>query len=97
MKKLWITLVAVVLGAAVIEIVLLRRHADQELRVREEMVISLNNRVKKLESENEWLGETKDAVMERAQDVATQVRQAAGDIAGQVASEVVSGRQEESR
>lgn len=49
------------------------------------------------ESENEWLGETKDSMMERAQDVATQMRQAAGDIAGQVASEVVSGRQEESR
>ena len=49
------------------------------------------------ESENEWLGETKDSVMERAQDVATQVRQAAGDIAGQVASEVVSGRLEENR
>ena len=48
------------------------------------------------ESENEWLGETRDSMMEHAQEVASQVRQAAGDIAGQVASEVVSGRQEDS-
>jgi Protein of unknown function (DUF3618) len=47
------------------------------------------------ERENEWMGDTKETVFERAQDVArstvTQVRQAAGDIAGQVANEVVSG------
>lgn len=51
------------------------------------------------ERENEWMGETKDNLMERAQDVArstvTEVRQAAGDIAGQVASEVVSGEKTE--
>jgi len=47
------------------------------------------------ERENEWMGEARDNFMERAQDVArstvTEVRQAAGDIAGQVTSEVVSG------
>jgi len=36
-------------------------------------------------------------MVEQAQEVATQMRQAAGDIAGQVASEMVSGRQDESR
>jgi hypothetical protein len=46
------------------------------------------------ETENEWLGETRDTVVERAQGVATEMRQAAGDIAGQVASEVVGGRQD---
>jgi hypothetical protein len=49
------------------------------------------------ETENEWLGETRDTMVEQAQEVATQMRQAAGDIAGQVASEMVSGRQDESR
>lgn len=49
------------------------------------------------ETENAWLGETRDTMVEQAQEVATQVRQTAGDIAGQVASEVVSGRQDESR
>jgi hypothetical protein len=52
------------------------------------------------ERENEWMGETKDNLMERAQDMArstvTQVRQAAGDIAGQVANEVVSGDKDSS-
>jgi uncharacterized protein DUF3618 len=47
------------------------------------------------ERENEWLGDTKESLVERAQDVArntaNQVRKAAGDIAGQVASDVVSG------
>jgi hypothetical protein len=51
------------------------------------------------ERENEWMGEAKDNLIERAQDVArstvTEVRQAAGDIAGQVASEVVSGEKTE--
>jgi ElaB/YqjD/DUF883 family membrane-anchored ribosome-binding protein len=49
------------------------------------------------ETENEWLGETRDTMVERAQEVATEMRQAAGEIAGQVASEVVSGRQDDSR
>jgi hypothetical protein len=49
------------------------------------------------DTENEWLGETRDTMVEQAQEVATQMRQAAGDIAGQVASEMVSGRQDESR
>jgi hypothetical protein len=49
------------------------------------------------ETENEWLGETRDTMVEQAQEVATQMRQAAGDIAGQVASEVVSGQREDSR
>jgi hypothetical protein len=49
------------------------------------------------ETENEWFGETRDTMVEQAQEAATQVRQAAGDIAGQVASEVVAGRQDESR
>jgi hypothetical protein len=34
-------------------------------------------------------------MVEQAQEVAMQMRQAAGDIAGQVASEVVSGRQDD--
>jgi hypothetical protein len=49
------------------------------------------------ETENEWLGETRDTMVEQAQELATQMRQAAGDIAGQVASEVVSGREDDSR
>jgi hypothetical protein len=48
------------------------------------------------ERENEWLGETKDNVVDRAQDLArdaaARVREAAGDIAGQVTSDVVSGK-----
>ena len=47
------------------------------------------------ERENEWLGEAREELFERAQDVArstaSQVRQAAGEIAGQVANEVVGG------
>jgi cell division septum initiation protein DivIVA len=47
------------------------------------------------ERENEWMGEARDNLMDRAQDVArstvTEVRQAAGDIAGQVTSEVLRG------
>jgi hypothetical protein len=47
--------------------------------------------------ENEWMGEAREELFERAQDVArstaSQVRQAAGDIAGQVASEVVGGEE----
>jgi hypothetical protein len=49
------------------------------------------------EAENEWLGETRDTMVERAQEVATEMRQAAGDIAGQVANDVVRGRLDESR
>jgi hypothetical protein len=49
------------------------------------------------ETENEWLGENRDTMVEQAQELATQMRQAAGDIAGQVASEVVSGREDDSR
>jgi hypothetical protein len=49
------------------------------------------------ETENEWLGETRDTMVEQAQEVATQMRQAAGEIAGQVASEVVSGQQDDNR
>ncbi len=47
------------------------------------------------ERENEWLGEAREELLEHAQDVArstaSHVRQAAGDIAGQVASEMVGG------
>ena len=47
------------------------------------------------ERENEWMGEAREELFERAQDMArstaSQVRQAAGDIAGQVANEVVGG------
>lgn len=47
------------------------------------------------EQENEWLGEAREELFEHAQDVArstaSQVRQAAGDIAGQVANEIVGG------
>jgi ElaB/YqjD/DUF883 family membrane-anchored ribosome-binding protein len=50
----------------------------------------------KTERENQLLGETRDNVVDRAQDLArnaaTRVREAAGDIAGQVTSEVVSGK-----
>jgi len=47
------------------------------------------------EHENEWMDEAREELFEHAQDVvhrtASQVRQAAGDIAGQVASEMVGG------
>jgi hypothetical protein len=47
------------------------------------------------ERENEWMGETRETLVERAQDMArntaSQVRKAAGDIAGQVASDVIRG------
>jgi hypothetical protein len=49
------------------------------------------------ERENEWLGEAREGLLEHAQDVArstaSHVRQAAGDIAGQVASEMVGADQ----
>ena len=49
------------------------------------------------ERENEWLGESRDQLVDKAQDAvrtaATQVREAAGDLAGQVANQVVSGRE----
>jgi hypothetical protein len=47
------------------------------------------------ERENEWMGEAREELFEHAQDVArstaSQVQRAAGDIAGQVASEIVGG------
>jgi hypothetical protein len=49
------------------------------------------------ETENEWLGETRDTMVEQVQEVAMQMRQTAGDIAGQVTSEVVAGRPDDSR
>ena len=49
------------------------------------------------ERENEWLGEARENLVDRAQDAvrtaATQVREAAGDLAGQVANQVVSGKE----
>ena len=47
------------------------------------------------ERENEWLGETRDTVVDRAQEMArktaTSVQEAAGDMAGDVVQRVVSG------
>jgi hypothetical protein len=47
------------------------------------------------ERENEWLGDTKETVVDRAQDIArnaaTAVQEAAGDMAGEVAKTVVGG------
>jgi len=51
------------------------------------------------ERENEWLGDAKETVMDRAQDVAreaaTAVQEAAGDMAGEVAKTVVGGKSTE--
>ena len=51
------------------------------------------------ERENEWLGDAKETVMDRAQDVArnaaTAVQEAAGDMAGEVAKTVVGGKSAE--
>jgi hypothetical protein len=47
------------------------------------------------ERENEWLGDTKETVVDRAQDIArnaaSAVQEAAGDMAGEVAKTVVGG------
>ena len=47
------------------------------------------------ERENEWMGEAREDLFEHAQDVAqsaaSHVREAAGDLAGQMASELVGG------
>ncbi len=47
------------------------------------------------ERENEWLGEAKENLVDKAQDMArtaaSRAQEAAGDLAGQVASEVISG------
>ena len=51
------------------------------------------------ERENEWLGDAKETVMDRAQDVArnatTAVQEAAGDMAGEVAKTIVGGKSTE--
>lgn len=48
------------------------------------------------EKENEWMGETKENVVDRAQDMArsaaSRAQGAVGDVAGEVASRVVSGK-----
>lgn len=48
------------------------------------------------ERENEWLGEAKDTVVDRAQDVArnaaSRAQEAAGDVASEVVNRVVSGK-----
>jgi hypothetical protein len=48
------------------------------------------------ERENEWLGEAKETVVDRAQEMArsaaTAVQEAAGDVAGEVTSKVISGK-----
>jgi len=48
------------------------------------------------EKENAWMGETRDTVVDQAQNAARQVAQtvqnAAGDMAGDVVSQVVSGK-----
>jgi hypothetical protein len=48
--------------------------------------------------ENEWIGEARDNVIDRAQELArnaaSTVREAAGDVAGEVASQVVGGGKE---
>ena len=54
MNKLKIALVAVVL-IAVLAMVLLQRRAGEKLRAQDQVVVSLNDRMKKLEAENEWL------------------------------------------
>jgi hypothetical protein len=48
------------------------------------------------EAENEWMGETKETMMDRAQDMArnaaSRAQNAVGDVAGEVASRVVTGK-----
>jgi len=52
------------------------------------------------ERENEWMGETRDNIVERAQDLAkdaaSRAQEAVGDAAGEVASRVVTGKEGES-
>jgi hypothetical protein len=47
------------------------------------------------DSENEWMGEARDSVLERAEDMArtaaSRVQDAAGEMAGEVASRIISG------
>jgi hypothetical protein len=49
------------------------------------------------ERENEWLGETRDNVVDKAQDmarnVATRAQEAVGDAAGEVTKKVVTGKE----
>ena len=49
------------------------------------------------ERENEWLGETRDNVLEKAQDAArtaaTRAQEAVGDAAGEVAKKVVGAKE----
>jgi len=49
------------------------------------------------ESENEWMGEARETVLDRAQDMArtaaTRVQDAAGEMVGEVASRIISGDQ----
>lgn len=50
------------------------------------------------ERENEWMGEAKENVIDRAQDMArgaaSRAQEAAGDVAGELASRVVGGKEE---
>jgi hypothetical protein len=54
MNPLKVALVAVIL-VAMVAMVLFQRKAGEELRARDQAVVSLDDRVKKLEAENEWL------------------------------------------
>jgi hypothetical protein len=45
------------------------------------------------ERENEWLGETRDNVVEKAQDAARNVATRAQEAAGEVTKKVVSGKE----
>jgi hypothetical protein len=53
------------------------------------------------ERENEWMGEAKENLVDKAQDMArnaaSRAQDAAGDLAGQVASEVISGSKDTKR
>lgn len=66
MNKLKIALVAVVL-VAVVAMVLFQRKAGEKLRARDQAVVSLNDRVKKLEAENEWLSARAPVVTPKAE------------------------------
>jgi ElaB/YqjD/DUF883 family membrane-anchored ribosome-binding protein len=50
------------------------------------------------EQEREWMGDTRDTLMDRAQEMAksaaSRVQEAAGDVAGEVASRAVTGKDE---
>jgi hypothetical protein len=60
------------------------------------MGIAIGLALPETDQENEWLGEARDSVIDRAQDAAQEavssVQQAAGEMVGDVARQIVGGK-----